>query len=389
MFKILKLNHISVKGLEKFSQERYEIASEFNNPDAILIRSHDLPADDIPPSVKAISRAGVGVNNIPVSACTDTGIPVFNTPGANANAVKEIVLAALILSSRGVVDGIEFVKGLHNVTDSGKLKALVEGEKKRFSGQELFGKTLGVAGLGKIGSLVAEMGLQLGMKVIGYDPAISVEAAWRLSHETQRIENLPTLLSKSDYVSLHLPFWESTRHLINHNNIKFFKTGARLLNFSRGEIVEPSAIVAALDNGSLIRYATDFPEPEFFGRSDAILMPHLGASTIEAEEMCAVMAANQLIDFLENGNIKNSVNFPSLYLERNHGYRIAITNKNVPKMLGKMLAILAERDINVVEMLNRSRDGIAYNIIDIETQPTPELLSTLGSVSGVINVRAL
>jgi D-3-phosphoglycerate dehydrogenase len=266
---------------------------------------------------------------------------------------------------------------------------VVEKSKKQFKGQELYGKTLGVVGLGKIGALVADMGLQLGMEVVGFDPSLSVDAAWRLSNQTQRIENLPTLLSRSDYVTLHLPFMESTKNLINENNIRFFKPGARLLNFSRGEIVNCSAVISALDEGKLFRYAADFPCLEMIGRDDVILLPHIGASTTEAEDTCAIMAAKQLIDFLENGNIVNSVNFPALVLEKTSGHRIAISNKNIPKMLGQITAVLADLNINVNEMLNKSRDDIAYNLIDLDSPPTPELLATLQEIDGVINVRTV
>ena len=387
MYKILKLNQISAKGLERFPLDRYEVASEITRPDAILVRSHMLSPEDIVPSLKAIARAGAGVNNIPVSVCTEQGIPVFNTPGANANAVKELVLAALILSSRGIVGSIQYVKSLNHVTDAEEMKNLVETNKKKFKGQEVAGKTLGVVGLGKIGSLVADMGLKLDMEVVGFDPELSVDAAWRLSNQTQKMENLRSLFSQSDYVTLHLPVLETTRNTINHETIQFFKPGTRLLNFSRGEIVDPSAIATALDNGQLACYVTDFPAPELVGRDDVILMPHIGASTAEAEDSCAVMAVEQLIDFLDHGNITNSVNFPASYLERTSTYRIALSNKNVPGMLGKIMAILAERSINISEMLNKSRHEIAYNLIDIETPPTAELLADLKQINGVINVR--
>ncbi len=387
MFKILKLNQISPKGLKALPQDQYEIASEFTYPDAILLRSHQLNAEDIVPSVRAIARAGTGVNNIPVDVCTKKGVPVFNTPGANANAVKELVLAALILTSREIIKSIEFVNSLHDISDEKEMKTLVEKEKKRFKGQELMGKTLGVIGLGKIGSLVTEMGLQLGMTVLGYDPSLSVEAAWRLSNQVQRMENLPTLLSKSDYLTLHLPVLETTQNMINASNIRFLKEGGRLMNFSRGEIVESAAIVSALDTGKLARYATDFPFPNLLGRDDVLLLPHLGASTQEAEDACASMATQQLSDFLGNGNIVNSVNFPALTLERSAGYRIAITNKNIPGMLGQILAIFSARNINVLEMLNKSRNEIAYSLIDVISPTTPDLLSTLKNIEGVINVR--
>lgn len=387
MYKILKLNQISAKGLEVFPLDHYEIASEITHPDAIIVRSHPITADDISPSLKAIARAGAGVNNIPVKVCTEHGIPVFNTPGANANAVKELILAALILTSRGVIEGIQYMNSLENIRDAAEMKNVVETNKQNFKGQELAGKTLGVVGLGTIGSLVADMGLKLGMNVIGFDPELSVDAAWRLSNKTQKMENLRSLLSKSDYVTLHLPILETTKKMINHETIQFFKPGTRLLNFSRGEIVDPEAIVSALENRRLTRYATDFPAPALVGRKGVILMPHIGASTSEAENTCAVMAANQLIDFLEHGNIKNSVNFPTSYLERTSEYRIALSNKNVPGMLGKIVSVLADRNINISEMLNKSRHEIAYNLIDIESPPTPDLLSALENIEGVVNVR--
>jgi D-3-phosphoglycerate dehydrogenase len=314
---------------------------------------------------------------------------VFNTPGANANAVKELVLAALILCSRGVIEGIQYVQTLSEVTDPAEMKRLVEGNKKHFKGQELSGKTLGIIGLGKIGSLVADMGHKLGMDVIGYDPEISVDAAWRLSNQIQKMENLRSLLNKSDYVSLHLPALEATKNMINAETVNYCKPGARLFNFSRGEIVDAGAVAAALEDGVLSRYATDFPTPELMGRKEAILVPHLGASTIEAEDACAVMAAEQLIDFLEHGNIINSVNFPTSYLERTSRYRLAVANRNIPGMLGKMMAVLADRDINISEMLNKSRQDVAYNLIDIETEPGPELLSALENIEGISNVRII
>lgn len=389
MFRVLTLNQISLKGLERFSRSHYEVASEFEHPDAILLRSFLLNESKILPTVKAIARAGAGVNNIPVEACTNRGIPVFNTPGANANAVKELVLSALLLSSRGILEGMAYVQGLKGMTDSKKLNETIEQDKKKFSGNELAGKTLGVVGLGAIGSLVAETGLQLGMEVLGYDPAISVDAAWRLSRQIQKMENLHTLLSKSDYVSLHLPVLESTKNLINLTTLKSTKPKMRLINFSREEIVNSADIVVALNEGKLGYYISDFPTPELIQQKNVLLMPHIGASTQEAEENCAVMAANQIVQFLEHGNIKNSVNFPEAYLERTSSFRIALANKNVPKILGKVLSILADRNINVIDMLNKSRGEIAYNLIDIETSPTPDLLEQMRQVEDVINVRFL
>lgn len=390
MFKVLTLNQISITGLERLPRESYEIASEFNEPDAILLRSHKLKPADIAASVKGIARAGAGVNNIPVADCSARGIPVFNSPGANANAVKELVVAGLTLGSRGIVEGMQYVAGLSDMSDAAEMSALLEKEKKRFKGQELTGKTLGVVGLGAIGSMVAHAALDLGMNVVGYDPALSVEAAWRLPASVQRMENLNSLFSRSDYISLHLPVLDSTRGLVNDDLLRSVKPGACLLNFAREEIVDVDALVDALDDGRLGKLITDFPNPKLIGRKDCILTPHIGASTDEAEDNCAIMAADQLRDFLENGNIRNSVNFPALFLERSEGgYRIAICNRNVPKILGQILSVLADADINVIDMLNKSRDEIAYNLIDLGTEPSADVLAALQTIDGVVNVRAI
>ena len=389
MHKILTLNSISVKGLDQFSRESYELASELTTPDAIVLRSHKLAESEIGSAVKAIARAGAGVNNIPVQHCTERGVVVFNTPGANANAVKELVLAGLLLGSRGIIEGMNYSQSLSNITDYGEMNKLLEKEKKQFKGDELVGKKLGVVGLGAIGSMVAETGLMLGMEVLGYDPALSVESAWRLPSEVQSMENLQSLVSKADYISLHLPVLDSTRHLINADMLTNFKKGARLLNFARAEVVDTHAIVDSLNSGHLGKYICDFPAPELIGVANAVLTPHIGASTTEAEENCAVMAAAQVKDFLENGNIKNSVNFPALSLERGKGSRLAISNANVPKMLGSILAILADSNINVVDMLNKSRDEIAYTLIDVEAEPDQAIIDQLLQIDGIINVRLI
>lgn len=390
MFKILTLNSISVRGLERLPRDTYEIASEFSHPDAILLRSHKLQPADIGATVKAVARAGAGVNNIPVAACTECGIPVFNTPGANANAVKELIVSAMTLGSRGILEGLAYVQGLSHMTDAAEMSKLLEKEKSRFKGNELMGKTLGVVGLGAIGSLVADTALKLGMHVIGYDPALSVDAAWRLPREVRKIDNLVSLFARADYITLHLPVLDSTRGLINRDVLAHCRAGTRLLNFAREEIVDTGAVVSALDEGRLYRYITDFPQPALIGRSDVILMPHIGASTDEAEENCAVMAADQLRDFLENGNISNSVNFPGLHLDRSAaGVRLAIANRNVPKMLGQLLSILADQNINVIDMLNKSLDDIAYNLIDVATAPDGAVLQQMRVVPGVINVRLI
>jgi D-3-phosphoglycerate dehydrogenase len=387
--KILTLNQISIKGLERLPRDAFEIASEFTAPDAILLRSHKLKSADIPDSVRAIARAGAGVNNIPVEECTRRGIPVFNSPGANANAVKELVATGLLLGSRGVIEGIDYVKTLSDVTDEVELNKTLESQKKQFKGSELVGKTLGVVGLGAIGSMVAEMALTLGMDVVGYDPALSVEAAWRLSSQVRKAENLAALFARCDYITLHLPVLDSTRGLINAELLGSVRPGTCLLNFARQEIVDGDAIVEALNAGSLRKYIADFPAPNLIGRSDVILMPHIGASTDEAEDNCAIMAADQLRDFLDNGNIRNSVNFPTLQLEHVTGCRLAVSNTNVPRVLGSVLAILAEENINVIDMLNKSRDDIAYNLIDIESQPSADAIAAMSALDGVVNVRLI
>lgn len=388
MFHIQTLNQIAVCGLERFSREYYEVASEFRQPDAVLLRSHILGADAISPDLKAVARAGAGVNNIDVPAFTRAGIPVFNTPGANANAVKELVLAALLLGSRGVMEGITWVRGLAE-PDSAAFHTIVEAGKKQFRGQELAGRTLGVVGLGAIGSRVAEMALALGMRVVGYDPALSVDAAWRLPNRVGRMDGLAALMARSDYITLHLPLLPATRHLIGAEALSVLRPGACLLNFARDGIVDDAAAVDALKAGRLRTYLTDFPGPHLQGVPGVIAMPHLGASTGESEENCARMAADQLIDFLEHGNIVNAVNFPTLVLERNGPHRLAISNRNVPKMLGQVLSVLADAELNVVDMLNKSRDDIAYNLLDLEIAPSAAVLDAIAAVEGVINVRLL
>ncbi|MEZ5573155.1 MAG: phosphoglycerate dehydrogenase [Halioglobus sp.] len=387
--KILTLNQISLKGLDRLPRDRFEIASEFSKPDAILLRSYKLREEDIPASVLAIARAGAGVNNIPVATCTARGIPVFNSPGANANAVKELVATGLLLGSRGVIEGIDYVRTLGAVTDGAELNRTLEATKKQFKGSELVGKSLGVVGLGAIGSLVAEMALTLGMEVVGFDPALSVEAAWRLSSQVRRADTLSALFARCDYVSLHLPVLDSTRGLINSELLSAMKPGSCLLNFARQEIVDQDALLLALNSSHLRKYIADFPTPALIGRNDVILMPHIGASTDEAEDNCAIMAADQLRDFLENGNISNSVNFPSLQLDRVTGCRLSVTNDNVPKILGSVLSILADENINVIDMLNKSREEVAYNLIDVGTQPSLEVLSRMRALEGVINVRLI
>jgi D-3-phosphoglycerate dehydrogenase len=336
-----------------------------------------------------VGRAGAGVNNVPVKDYTEKGVVVFNTPGANANAVKELVMAGLLLSRRGIIQGIDYVNTLTEYTDKAELNKLVESSKKQFKGSELKGKTLGVLGLGAIGSMVAEMALQMDMNVLGFDPKLSVEAAWRLPSQVQKMDNMQSLFGRSDVVTLHIPALESTIGLIDAEAISSFRDGAVLLNFSREEIVNTVDVAAALESGKLSQYISDFPTPVLIGKPGVISTPHLGASTQEAEENCAMMVSDQIIDFLEHGNIRNSVNFPMVILERTEGYRLALTNRNVPRILGSVLSILADRNINVIDMLNKSRDDIAYNLIDIETKPSDELVRDIQAISGVVNVRRI
>lgn len=389
MYKVRTYNQLSVKGLERFPRDSYEVASEISHPDALMMRSYKLSMDEVATTTLAIGRAGAGVNNIPLADCTARGIPVFNAPGANANAVRELVLAGLLLGSRGVIEGIDYANGLAEMDDYKAMSSLLEKEKKQFKGNELAGKTLGVVGLGAIGSKVAKTCLMLGMDVIGYDPALSVDAAWRLPSEVKKMEALPQLFARADYITLHLPAIEATIDLINEAAINGFKDGAVLLNFARDQIVNVDAVRAGLESGKLRKYINDFPHPALLGVPGNISMPHIGASTGEAEDNCAVMVANQLREFLENGNVQNSVNFPALHLERATGSRLAITNSNVPKMLGHVTNILADADINVLDMLNKSRGDIAYNLIDTAETPSADVIAQLQGIEGVINVRVL
>lgn len=386
-YKIRTINAIAAEGLEKFPLANYELSGEIADPHAILLRSHKLQPEDITSNLKAVARAGAGVNNVPVEECSKHGVVVFNTPGANANSVKELVLAALLLSARDLVGGINYVASLGDSHDEAELNRLVEAQKKQFKGRELAGKSLGVVGLGAIGSLVARAALDLGMEVLGYDPAISVDAAWRLPSEVQRMENLQALFSRADYVTLHVPLLPQTEGLVNAEALRGFKPGSVLLNFARQPIVDSLALRDALDSGQIGGYVADFPVPELANTPNVRCTPHLGASTEEAEVNCAVMAAQQLRDFLEIGNIRNSVNFPAVQLAINSGHRLAITNRNVAGALGEITSVLAERGINVVDMLNKSRDDLAYNLIDIVDRPDTDLRDALCAIESVINVR--
>lgn len=387
VYKIRLLNHIAHEGLERFDRSRYQIDSEIKEPDAWLVRSFDLRNTPIPESLKVVGRAGVGVNTIPIDELTRFGIPVMNTPGANANAVKELVITGMLLASRNICAAWDYTRGLSG--SDHELNIRVEKEKKQFSGFELPSKTLGVVGLGKIGVKVANAAVHLGMRVIGYDPAITVKSAWELSSEVHQSESLRDLLKSSDFITLHVPLNEHTHHFINEQNISWMKKGAVLLNFARDKIVHDVAVLQALQTHHLRYYVCDFPSNVLIQHPEVICLPHLGASTKEAEINCAVMIADQIMDFLENGQIKNSVNFPAVKLERTDGYRLAIANVNVPNMVAQISSVLSREHINIIDMINKSKDQIAYTMMDINTKIDEQLLIHIRNIKGVIWARAL
>jgi D-3-phosphoglycerate dehydrogenase / 2-oxoglutarate reductase len=387
MYKILTLNNISVAGLDRLPRDRYEVASELSHPDAILLRSYKMHDMAVPESVRAIGRAGAGVNNIPVQQMTVQGIPVFNAPGANANAVKELVLAGALMAARNLGQAWRFATALEG--QDAEISKQVESGKKDFVGFELPGRTMGVIGLGAIGVKVANACRALGMKVIGYDPTITVQSAWKLASEVEQALSVDDLLSKSDFVTFHVPLTDATRNMINVDRLKLMKRGSVLLNFARNGIIDDDAAVAALDSGHLYAYVCDFPSNLLKDHPRVITLPHLGASTKEAEDNCAIMVAEQVRDYLENGNILNSVNFPSINLPRNGGFRIAVVNNNVPNMVGQISTDLAAEGLNILDMLNKSRDNVAVTLLDVDCQPSQSLLDTLGSIDGVLSVRSL
>lgn len=391
-FKVKTYNAIAETGISLLSESKFDVSEELNSPDALLIRSFKLTEEDLESSLKAIARAGAGVNNVPVQQCSKNGVVVFNTPGANANAVKEIVLAALLLSSRGIYSGANYINAIDGV-DATNLKGHIEQGKKNFKGRELKDATLGVIGMGAIGSKVADMGVMLGMEVIGYDPAISVEAAWKLPNLVARREDIETVFSESDYLTLHIPAIEETKNLVNEDLLNKAKKGLKLINFARDEIVDPTAVIKSLDSGKLGGYVTDFADLDLIDRAkshgDVIILPHIGASTRQAEENCSLMAAEQLIDFLENGNIKNSVNFPELIEPRRSKFRITLSNNNIAGMIGQMTTILAENNLNILNMVNKSKGEIAYNVIDVDSEPSKNVIEGLSKLDGVITVRIL
>jgi D-3-phosphoglycerate dehydrogenase len=387
MFKILTLNNIAVEGLRRLPRERYEVASEIAHPDAILLRSHNMHDMDIPETVAAVGRAGAGTNNIPCDALAHRGVPVFNAPGANANAVKELVIGGMLMGARNLANAREYVKTLTETGDD--LKKAVEAGKKQFVGFELPGKTIGVIGLGAIGVEVANAALALGMKVVGFDPAITVTNAWQLSSGVEQEETLDQLFQHADFVTCHVPLLDATRSMVTADRLALMNDGGVLINFARGGVVDDAAALAALDSGKLHAFVTDFPTPELIAHPKVVALPHLGASTGEAEENCAIMVAENIKDYLENGNIRYSVNYPHARMPRLDAWRITIANRNVPNMVGQISTRIADAGLNIEDLLNKSTGDLAYTIVDVNGEPSDELLGALRSIDGVLALRNL
>jgi len=385
MVKVQTLNNISPVGLEKLPREGYEVASEVTNPDAILVRSAKMHDMEIGDNLKAVGRAGAGVNNIPLDKMSEKGVVVFNAPGANANAVKELVISSMLLSSRNICQAWNYVNGL----PLDNLKTAIEDGKKNYAGSELPGKTLGIVGLGAIGVQIANAAHALGMKVIGFDPSITIKSAWKLSAEVEQALSVDELFSQSDFVSFHVPLVEGTKNLLNEERIALLPEGATILNFARDGIIDEDALIVALDAGKVKYYVTDFPIDDKKDHERVIALPHLGASTAEAEDNCAIMVANQIKDYLENGNILNSVNFPEAKMPRAGKERLAITHKNIPNMVGQISTAVADADANIVDMLNKSRDDVAYTLIDLESEISDTVIDNLKQIEGILTVRGL
>jgi len=386
-FQVLVLNNISAKGLARLPAERFVAGKDIAKPDAVLVRSADMHGMDIPKSVLAIGRAGSGTNNIPVKAMSSRGVPVFNAPGANANAVKELVLAGMLMAARNIGGAMCFVVGLDPADP--EMEKKVEDGKKTFAGYELAGHTLGVIGLGMIGRLVADMALKMGMNVLGYDPEITIEAAWSLSSKVKKANSVTEVLKHSHFVSLHVPLVETTRHMINPESLSHMKHGAVLLNFSREGVVDEAAVLAALDGRKLGSYVCDFPSPQVNGNPHVVALPHLGASTREAEENCATMVADQLRDYLLDGNVVNAVNFPSVVMPRESRFRIAVANANVPNMLGQISTAMAGARLNIHNMMNKSKGDIAYTLVDVDSKVPKKVVEAIAKIEGVLAVRYL
>ena len=388
MHKVLTLNNISPVGLDRYPRDRYEVASEIGHPDAIMLRSFKMHDMELPETLQAVGRAGAGVNNIPVDKMSGLGVPVFNAPGANANAVKELVLAGIFMAARNIPQAWDYTKALE--APDAELNKLVEDGKKKYSGYEIPGRTLGVIGLGAIGYRVANAALALGMKVVGYDPAMTVKNAWQLSSGVEQAVNVDDLIARSDFITVHVPLIDATRDLINAERLKVARDGAVIMNFARDGIVNEEAVVEGLDNGKLNAFVTDFPNNANKNHPKVIALPHLGASTGEAEDNCAVMVADQLMDYLENGNIRNSVNFPEAIMPRADGARLTVANRNVPNMVGQISTLLADAGLNIVDMLNKSRGDLAYTIVDVEADTLDQgLVDSIAAIDGVLKVRVL
>ncbi len=386
-YRILTLNKISNQGLKRFPAATYQIGNDVAEPDAILVRSQVMHDMEIPASVKAIARAGAGTNNVPIAKMSARGVPVFNAAGANANAVKELVIAGMLLAARNIVPALQFVAGLEG--DDATQHKLVEDGKKHFAGIELRGRTLGIIGLGAIGRLVADTALGLGMRVYGYDPEITVEGAWSLSSQVKKAQSVEELLRHSDFVTLHVPLLEATRGLISEARVKAMKSGSVLLNFSRDAIVDSDAVLAGLQTRHLRSYVCDFPAQKLQGQAHVVTLPHLGASTEEAEENCAVMVVDQVREYLEHGNVTNTVNFPTLVMPRESAHRLAVANANVPNMLGQISSTLATAGINIHTMMNKSRGEMAYTLVDTDSAVPAELIAQIEAISGVLMARNL
>jgi D-3-phosphoglycerate dehydrogenase / 2-oxoglutarate reductase len=386
-FRVLTLNNIAQVGLKRFSAGRYEVGSHVKDPDAILVRSHDMHAMEIAPQVRAIARAGAGTNNIPVKQMSARGVPVFNAPGANANAVKELVIAGMLIAARNLLPASHFVAGLTG--DDAAINQQVEDGKKQFAGVELPLHTLGVIGLGKVGSLVADAAIKLGMNVLGYDPHITVDAAWSLPSRVKKAHSVEEVLKGCEFVTLHVPLADATRNLISNERIKLMKHGAILLNFSRDGIVDNDAVLEGLSSKRLKNYVCDFPAQKLSGLPGVIALPHLGASTREAEDNCAIMVADQLRDYLEHGNIQNAVNFPDVGMSRESPFRVGIANANVPNMLGQISTAMAEAGLNIHNMLNKSKGEMAYTLVDVDSAVPPELVQRISAIKGVLVARYL
>lgn len=387
MYKILTLNNISNKGLDRLPKDKYQTASDMKQPDAILVRSFKMHDMEIPPTVRAVGRAGAGVNNIPIDKFSKLGIPVFNTPGANANAVKELVIAGMLLAYRNICQAWQFTQGLQG--DDKELNKLVEDGKKNFAGFELPGRTLGVIGLGAIGVLVANAARDLGMRVIGYDPSITVQNAWKLSSAVEHAVSLDDVFAKSDFITFHVPLMDATKNLLNAKRLELMKDGVVVLNFAREGIVDDEAVLAGIGKKKVYAYITDFPTNKLKNNPRVITLPHLGASTEEAEENCAMMVADQVRDYLEHGNIRNSVNFPTVNLPRAGQQRLAIVNENRPDMVGQISHVLGQNNINIVHMVNESRGELAYTMLDTDSVPSKDNLKKIEAIKGVLAVRVI